>query len=505
MIQSTPSGTFANNHARLDLRAEVRQLLQQVGPGRMMNTAYDTAWVARLHKLGEPMAEQALNWLREHQLDDGSWGAAVPIYHHDRVICTLAAVIALAERNLTEDKLRVTRGIAAFRNHLKQLHLDAARETVGFEMLGPALIDEARALDLIELNGAGLLREMMHVRETKLANAPGQMISRFTTMAFSAEMAGKDGLQMLDIERLQEENGSVGYSPSATAYFSLHSPQNEKALQYLRKYCGQGGVPNVAPFDVFEQAWVLWNLALAGQTDNLAREAKPYLDFLESAWEPNEGVGFAAGYTPKDADDTSLIYEVLSKYGRSVDLDAVISYEEKEYFRCFQLEFNPSISANIHVLGALRHGGLDKDDSTVQKILEFLRAKQTSEGYWIDKWHASPYYATAHLIIACAGYYDNFVRKAVDWVLSTQNEDGSWGIYIPTAEETAYCLQALNIWERYGYEIPDKVLDRGVGWLKNHRHMSYPPLWIGKCLYAPLLVIRSAILSALLMAEQTIN
>ena len=82
-------------------------------------------------------------------------------------------------------------------------------------------------------------------------------------MAFSAEMAGTDGKHMLDIENLQESNGSVGVSPSATAYFATYIKRGDEAsLRYLRSVIKpDGGMPNVAPFDVFEIAWALWNLS----------------------------------------------------------------------------------------------------------------------------------------------------------------------------------------------------------------------------------------------------
>jgi len=56
----------------MDLNHEVAELLKKIGPGHMMMTAYDTAWIARLTKLGEPIGDRALTWLREHQLPDGS-------------------------------------------------------------------------------------------------------------------------------------------------------------------------------------------------------------------------------------------------------------------------------------------------------------------------------------------------------------------------------------------------------------------------------------------------
>ncbi|MBN1582014.1 MAG: cyclase, partial [Anaerolineae bacterium] len=294
------------------------------------------------------------------------------------------------------------------------------------------------------------------------------------------------------------------HSPSATAYFALYvRRQDQAALAYLRGISTEGSVPNVAPFDVFEPAWVLWNLALTGSLDQeLLALCQPHLDFLQSAWRPGKGVGFAAGYTPSDSDDTSLVYEVLARFGRSTDLEAVFAYEEEDHYRCFALEADPSISANIHVLGALRQAGLEVQHPSVLKICRFLQRVQTLRLFWLDKWHASPYYPTTHAIIACAGYDDDLVRDAVYWILETQSKDGSWGYYMPTAEETAYCLQALVFCKRHGAEIPGDVIQRGAGWLAEHTEPPYPPLWIGKCLYSPALVVRSAILSALMMTEE---
>ncbi len=91
----------------MKLFEDVRALLQEVGPGRMAGTAYDTAWVGRLSELGEPIGDQALNWLRENQLPDGSWGATDFCYYHDRLISTLAAATALARRMDSRDRTRL--------------------------------------------------------------------------------------------------------------------------------------------------------------------------------------------------------------------------------------------------------------------------------------------------------------------------------------------------------------------------------------------------------------
>jgi halimadienyl-diphosphate synthase len=485
----------------MNLRQEIYDLLQEIGPGRMMPTAYDTAWVARLAELREPVAEHALEWLRFNQLPDGSWGASEPCYHHDRVISTLAAMNALARWGEARDRARLQRAKSALRVYIEGLEIDPAGETVGFELIVPTLLEEAKGLGSLKQNDWGVLDKLNLRRKAKLSALPDKMINRYVTVAFSAEMAGTDGRHLLDVKKLKEVNGSIAVSPSATAYFLLYvDHQDTQALNYVREVAPDGEAPNVSPFDVFERAWTLWNLAL---TESLESEmlslCKTNLDFLESAWEPGSGTGFASEYTPNDGDDTGLVYDVLTRFNRQVDLEAVLHYEHIYYYKCFDLESTPSVSANIHILGALRQAGLKNQDPLIRKALNFLKHVRSKDAFWFDKWHASPYYPTAHAIVACAGYADEVVQNAVQWLLITQNADGSWGYYMPTAEETAYSLQALAIWKREGGNVPDLVLEKGLDWLTNHRDPPYPPLWIGKCLYSPELVVRSAILSALVL------
>jgi halimadienyl-diphosphate synthase len=485
----------------------ITKLIDQIGPGHMGSTAYDTAWAARLGEIDWNLSSRALAWLAENQLPDGSWGARAPFYHHDRVLCTLAAMIALSYRGRRgQDKVQVENGRLALERIVggatAGLQADPNGATVGFEMIAPTLAAEAERLGLIKNQGNRILGRLSRQRSKKLAYLQNNMISKHVTMAFSAEMAGTDGKHMLDIENLQEINGSVGVSPSATAYFTTYIKKGDEAsLKYLRNVMKpDGGMPNVAPFDVFEIAWALWNLSFI---PDLKKNGKlqPHIDFLSKAWQPKRGVGFAADYSVKDSDDTGLVYDTLLRFGCEKDLASVLIYEEKDHFRCFDLEVNPSISANIHVLGALGQAGLDQRNSSVQKVIRFLQKAKGQIPYWVDKWHSSPYYATAHAVIACAHFASELVEDSVKWIIQTQSKDGSWGTYMPTAEETAYALQALWFWNEHVGKVPKSAFRNGVRWLKENMDQPYPPLWIGKCLYNPNLVIRSAVISALALAQ----
>ncbi len=486
---------------------DLQTLLHHIGPGKMSSLPYDTAWVARLGEVDYSLSNHALAWLSDSQLPDGSWGAQTPYYYHDRVISTLAAMLALMRRGRrSHDRVQIENGLAALermtQGATQGLRADPNGSTVGFEMIIPTLVEEAETLGIIKQQKDRILGKLSTLRSKKLELLRGLKISRDVTLAFSSEMAGTDGTHILDIDNLQEVNGSIGNSPSATAYYALSlRPGDTKALDYLRKSMDEGGgAPNVAPFDIFEPAWVLWNLSLLGlPTAEIGALCKPHLDKLLANWQPGIGIGHASEYTPRDSDDTALVYELLTRFGYQVDIQSVLAYEESTHFRCFALEANPSTSANIHILGALKAAGFGRDHPAVVKVINFLRANRVDGRFWFDKWHASPYYPTAHTIAAACHLDIDLCLGAVDWILSTQGQDGGWGYYnMPTAEETAYCLQALLLWDRAGGKGTLQAIEKGAAWLVEHQQPPYPPLWIGKGLYSPQYVVQSAILSVLM-------
>jgi len=520
----------------MSLLNQIEELVTQIGTSKISTAAYDTAWFARLHEVDQNLSEPAIEWLRENQLPNGCWGSDSILYNHDRVICTLAGMIALTCCGAEQDKKRIMRARLGLDIAIRSLQSDIAGATVGFEMIVPLLLDtafevgaiqrktdrdlllaypHAQSYDQVGDDGNRrddvIVNQLIQGQAKKIASLPDGTISRFLTIAFSAEMVGTNRKNLIDIENLQESNGSVGCSPSATAYFALDVQRGEsRALGYLRDVAdryklGQGGgIPEVTPFDVFEISWSLWNLALTESLDgDIRNRCEPYLNFLANVWTPGSGTGFSEVYSPKDGDDTSLVFDTLARYGRDLDIDAILAYERRNHFCCYQMESNPSVSVNTHVLGALRSAGFPPDHHLVQKLIIFLSKNRILKSFWTDKWHASPYYATSHVIIGTAGFVDDLNQEAVDWILDTQRVNGSWGYYLnPTAEETAYCLQALMVWQRSGGQVPIQALKKGLEWLKAHSEPPYDSLWICKCLYTPELIIRSSILSALMLGAE---
>lgn len=491
-------------------------LLKMVGTGNYMsNTPYDTAWIARLKEVDSQLSDHALSWICEHQLSDGSWGANFPFYYHDRVICTLSAMIALTYRGRrAQDKLQIQKGLTALdqitAGATKGLLLDSSGATVGFELIVPTLVAEAEQLGILKQQGERILGRLARLRETKMRKLEGVRVSRYITVAHSAEMAGTDKIHLLDVANLQEKNGSVGCSPSATAYFALCvKPGDPGALEYLSPIVSvrNGGAPTLSPIELFERIWVLWNLSLTDlykENQEVAQICNHHLDVLETHWKPGKGLGFSDQFTLPDGDDTSVAFEILAKHGRTPNLADVLDYEEDNWFRCFQYEANPSVDVNVHALGALKQAGYDRTHPRVQKILSFVRSKRNPRKYWLDKWHLSPSYTTAHVIICARGYDDALCEESVQWMLDSQKSDGSWGFFNKsTAEETAYCIQALAMWQKHtGKSFSSQIQQAGL-WLEKHCEAPYPPLWMDKSLYCPEILVKSCILSALTLVDQS--
>ena len=517
----------------MQIENEVKKLIGDIGASKMSPAAYDTAWVAQTMELDKEMGEHALEWLRANQLPAGCWGTEAIHYNHDRVICTLSAMIALKKWGNEKDQQRVNLAKIGLDSAIGSLSSDVAGATVGFEMLIPLLVETAYELGAIQRKGdQGLILsrsaeqsfgerdtrqrrgditfdQLKQGKKQKLASLPDGMINRYVTIAFSSEMVGADGINLLDVDNLLELDGSVGGSPSATAFYALNvKPGDPKALAYLRKVAEKndlfngGGIPEVAPFDTYEIGWALWNLSLIEDRSSFEDACKPHLDFLKNDWKLGRGISFAQDYALVDGDNTSVIFETLHRFGQPVDLDTLLSYERDDHFCCYDPESTASLGVNVHVLSALREAGLEREHPSVEKVINFIKSKRILNTFWADKWHASPYYATAHTIIAAAGFANDLVENAVRWIIETQRENGSWGYYKETAEETAYCLQALLLWKRNGGNVPKDVLQRGLAWLQEHRQPPYPPLWICKALYNPELIVQSAVLSALMLGKE---
>jgi halimadienyl-diphosphate synthase len=270
------------------------------------------------------------------------------------------------------------------------------------------------------------------------------------------------------------------------------------------------GAPGFYPFRTFEITWVLEHLAF-GDLPLQAIVPPSIWQFLLANVE-EQGVSFDPWFGIYDGDTTSVALHVLALGGQPAAPQVLRVFEEPQTrtFRTFAFERNLSVGTNIHALEALALMPDYPDRQVVwESVIATLLDQQLYQSYWIDKWHASPYYATAHVLIALLKEQEyQLVRhsQSIDWMLHMQREDGSWGYFgRGTFEETAYVLLALLHYHRHIAPIKADVLRRGAAYLYRawETETTYPELWIAKTLFTPDDIIRASILAALAAYEQT--
>ena len=502
------------------LVADFRWLLQRVGvKGEINESAYDTAWVARLDAsiveessgTSSSAFPAALEWLIHHQHPDGSWGeGGIP----ERLLATSAAVLALAEKgNRASDTAKMERGLRFLWRCLPSIQKESVLP-IGFELLIGALAEEGLKYNLNFPVWLTTHYEEYRQQKLKLIQYLPPAQFRKTTAVFSLEFLGQN--LPSEPESFVDKDGGVCCSPAATASvlrYVTDDTVRQKMLGYLKdneQATSHGsGWGDHSRFDLFEIVWVLYNLHLCKHLNDprLNELVNQLLIQLEGNWS-EAGIGAGTDFLT-DSDDTAMAYTVmrLAQYDqqRQCDLNVLDEYWRKEgYLVTYRYERDPSVSANIHALEAYY---LDGQTDKMQQLLQFLKKQRPADQpFWLDKWHISPYYASSHAVMATVRFDPSIVTETINWMIFTQTESGGWGLEEPTSEETALAVQALIVYsEVCGWtDEARKAARAGVRYLRrNYRPyiMSYTPLWVGKNRYAPQLVIRSTILSALMMAQ----
>ena len=463
---------------------------------------YDTAWLAWLYP-------EVREGVIDAQRPDGSWGGELE-YYHDRVICTLSVINAIAATSTNGyDLHRIEQGIQYLEKAIPHLAKDVL-DSVGFELLLPRLVDIGVSLGLKLKNVQTLIEPLITpLYHQKLAAIPQKMVySPNIPLAFSLEFVGFENIDPTALSQLRAANGSIHHSPSATAFVEIAAPSATAGRTYLDGVINRynGIAPMATPIEIFEITWVLHSLSLGIDLQLLSPAIDTLIKVLDAAW-TNEGIGFSNGFIP-DSDITSVGLRILAMMEKYKDPSVLEVFELEDHFQCFPYERNASLDIHIHILHALRDlKEFPRQKQLFTKALQFIRRNLTPD-WLVDKWHISPYYSTSHAIMALVGLVDSDIEKHIQWLLKTQRENGSWTYYpdCPKAaiEETAYALMALLMVYEAGGNIPAAVINRGGRYLTTHYTCAeeLPALWVSKGLYNPFYIVEAAILSAIIKYEE---
>ena len=180
--------------------------------------------------------------------------------------------------------------------------------------------------------------------------------------------------------------------------------------------------------------------------------------FLAETMESQRGVvGFAPGVL-EDTDDTARSLLALQLLGNDVDPNPMIDkFQSDVCFQTYELEQDPSFSANCNVLMALLGSeSVNEHLTQIEKTLKSLLLEWKKDDI-LEKWNLSPQYLSMLLSGALlrllerwdAGYLENLptsliqqqlpicLRRILSKTLNEQQEAGSW---TGSVEVTAYSV-----------------------------------------------------------------
>ena len=368
------------------------------------------------------------------------------------------------------------------------------------------------------------------------------------------------------LTRMNEEHGIGGIFPAmVNVYESLvilgypkdHPVriQARKSIDNLLVERGQSVYcqPCVSP---------VWDTALACQTmleveNGNSSAIKNGLDWLRERqlkdepgdWRqvrPNlQGGGWAfqySNYHYPDLDDTSMVAWAMQRADNENYAESVLRAADwtagmqsrNEGFGSFEVDNTqyylnsipfadhgalldpPTADVTARCIALLTIVDKQKYAQNIQVAIKYIKSDQEPDGSWYGRWGTNYIYGTWSVLtglkVAGEDPQQDYIRSAVDWLYSVQNEDGGWGegndSYYPpkhrrpypsTTFQTAWALLALlaagevksdavqqgaefllknqkmdGLWHDASYTAPGFPR---VFYLKYHGYSKYFPLW----------------------------
>ncbi|KAM3270793.1 hypothetical protein P3S67_028995 [Capsicum chacoense] len=364
-VNETDSDHLLNNNEEKNIQMknlseEIKHMLSSMGDGRSSVSPYDTAWVSFIQDYTNttningiitskrPLFPSCLQWIVDNQLVDGSWGEELVFSIYDRLLNTLACVVALTLWNTCLPNRN--KGVMFIKENLRKLETgEIENMTCGFEFVFPALLEKAQQLDIDIPYDALVLKDIYARREVRFTRIPKDVIHTIpTTMLFSLE-----GLRNLDWPRLlklQMEDGSFLTCPSSTAIAFMET-NDDKCFKFLKNVVEKcnGGVPGSYPTDIQARLWAIDRLQRLGISYYFVEEIKSLLDHVFRYW--NKEIGFFSARNSNlcDVDNTCMAIRLLRLHGFDVSPDVLNKFKDGDQFFCLRGELNKSPTAMFNL------------------------------------------------------------------------------------------------------------------------------------------------------------
>ena len=218
--------------------------------------------------------------------------------------------------------------------------------------------------------------------------------------------------------------------------------------------------------DIDDSSIIVMDLALARMTNPVEEATRVRALDRSKAWMlgvRSKGGGWGA--FDKDNESSYLAKIPFSDFGEVLD--------------------PPSVDVTAHVIEMLGRLGYAKDDPAVAQGLAYMWREQEADGAWFGRWGVNYVYGIGAVLPAFEAIGEDMsqprVRKAVDWLVQHQNDDGGWGescaSYVDpalrgqgdsTASQTAWALIALIA----AGEVDHESTQRGVHYLSTTQRVG---------------------------------
>ncbi|XP_038691005.1 (-)-kolavenyl diphosphate synthase TPS14, chloroplastic-like isoform X1 [Tripterygium wilfordii] len=366
----------------------IKSMLSSMEDGEISISAYDTAWVALIqdiHNNGAPQFPSSLLWIAENQLPDGSWGDSRVFLAFDRIINTLACVVALKSWNVHPDKCE--RGISFLKENISMLEKDDSEHMlVGFEFGFPVLLDMARRLGIDVPDDSPFLQAIYVQRDLKLKRIPKDILHNVPTTLLHSLEAIPD-LDWTKLLKLQCQDGSLLFSPSSTAMAFINT-KDENCLRYLNYVVQRfnGGAPTVYPYDLFEHNWAVDRLQRLGISRFFQPEIRECMSYVYRYW-TKDGIFCTRNSRVHDVDDTAMGFRLLRLHGYEVHPDAFRQFKKGCEFICYEGQSHPTVTVmyNLYRASQLMFPEEKILDEAKQFTEKFLGEKRSANKL-LDKW-----------------------------------------------------------------------------------------------------------------------
>ncbi|KAH7652057.1 Neoabietadiene synthase protein [Dioscorea alata] len=320
---------------------KIKEKFKLMNDGEISPSAYDTAWIARIPSLDNPKKPQypmTLKWILENQNKDGSWGEPSSFLLYDRLVCTLACVLALKKWEAGEEQ--VAKGLHFLRLCVLDLDKETAiLRTAGFEFIFPSMLNEAKNIGLALPYDLPCIEKILSLREKKIKRH-----AIHTTLLYSLE-ALQDVVQWDKILKLQCGNGSFLNSPSATAAAYMMTGDT-KCLEFLTFIVNHfdDHAPCVYPIDIFDRIWMVDTIHRLGIDRHFGEEISDVLDYVYRN-NGKRGVSWGRDITLPDIDDTCMALRLMRMHGYPISPDVLELFKDDNgNFICFPGETHQGVS-----------------------------------------------------------------------------------------------------------------------------------------------------------------